>query len=438
MPVSESVRGQAAPAELPLTERSEEIQDIITAVPSWIVRWGITLFFALLLALLAGAWLIHYPDLVEVPLQLTSINAPKSVNAHTDGKLVQLLVREGQAVRTGQPLAFLESTADHAQVLDFARQLDQLHLQLTEAAPSLLAPTALARNTRLGDIQAAYQTFAPVYTQYLAHQSNGYFPRKRRMLQQEITELAALNRNLEGQKQLYEQDFRLAQREFEMQRELSRQRVIAPADLRREESRLLTRQLPVKQAESMIYQNAMAQTTKQRELLELDKLTAEQRGLLLQALNTLRSVVEGWKSRYVLSAPIAGRLYFSAILEEKQSVAANQEVFYVAPATTAYYGETSVPQASVGKVRVGQEVMLKFAGYPFEEYGAVPGRLVYISQIPREDGFLAKVALPRGLLTTYGRPIGYRKGLTAKAAIITDDSRLLEKLFYNFRKALAR
>jgi multidrug resistance efflux pump len=423
---------------LALAEHSEEIQDIITAVPAWIIRYGITLFFALLLALIACSWFIHYPDLVEVPLQLTAVNAPKSVNARVDGKLTQLLVSEGQSVRTGQPLAFVESTADHMQVLDFARQLEHLHTQLTHYKLALLPPAALAHYSQLGDIQMAYQTFEQAYTQYLAYQGDGYFPRKRRILLQEITEIESLNRNLSTQKQLYDEDLRLSQREFDMQRDLAQQHVISPADFRREESQLLSKRLPVKQAESTIHQNNMLQTAKQKELLELDRFTAEQRGLLLQALNTLRTTVESWKNRYILTAPTTGRVYFSTILEEKQTVATNQEVFYVAPAASVYYGEATVPQASVGKVAVGQKVILKFAGYPFEQYGAVRGQLVYLSQIPRETGFLAKVALVDGLVTTYGKSIGYRNGLSAKAAIVTEDSRLSEKIFYTFRRALAR
>jgi HlyD family secretion protein len=420
------------------TDHSEEIQDIITAVPNWVIRYGITLFFILLLALLAGSWFIHYPDLVEVPLQLTVVNAPKAINARVDGKLMRLLVREGETVYTGQILAFIESTADHMQVLAFAQHLEHMYNQLTHYNSKLLPQATLSQYSQLGDIQIAYQTFEQAYNQYLAYQGNGYFPRKRRILLEEIRELDSLNHNLTAQKQLYDEDLRLSQHEFDMQRDLARQHVISPADFRREESRLLAKRLPVKQAESTIYQNYMLQSAKHKELLELDRFTAEQRGLLLQALNTLRTTVESWKNRYVLTAPTNGRLYFSTVLEEKQAVAINQEVFYVAPTASVYYGETVVPQSSVGKVAVGQDVILKFAGYPFEEYGVVRGRLVYLSQIPRETGFLAKVALVDGLVTTYKKPISYRKGLSANASIITRDSRLSEKIFYSFRRALTR
>ncbi len=39
--------------------RSEEVQDIISQVPGWLLRWGISLIFILFIALLATSWFIR-------------------------------------------------------------------------------------------------------------------------------------------------------------------------------------------------------------------------------------------------------------------------------------------------------------------------------------------------------------------------------------------
>lgn len=110
-------------------------------------------------------------------------------------------------------------------------------------------------------------------------------------------------------------------------------------------------------------------------------------------------------------------------------------MFYIAPYSTDYFGELHIPQQNAGKVRVGQEVLVKFAGYPYQEFGGVRGRITTIADIPLKDSiFLAKVVLPAGLKTTYGKHLAYKIGMTASAEIMTDDSRLLEKLFYQLRK----
>ncbi|GAB3774376.1 hypothetical protein GCM10028818_17130 [Spirosoma horti] len=122
-------------------------------------------------------------------------------------------------------------------------------------------------------------------------------------------------------------------------------------------------------------------------------------------------------------------------MQENQSVAVNQEIFYVAPRSTDYYGEVRIPQQNSGKVAVGQSVLIKFAGYPYQEFGAVRGCIARIADVSLKDSvFLAKVLLPTGLQTTYGKQLSYKTGMAASAEIITNDSRLLEKLFYQIRK----
>ena len=42
--------------------RSEEVQEIMGRIPSWIERWGITAIGLLLMIILAGAALFPYPE----------------------------------------------------------------------------------------------------------------------------------------------------------------------------------------------------------------------------------------------------------------------------------------------------------------------------------------------------------------------------------------
>jgi len=77
---------------------------------------------------------------------------------------------------------------------------------------------------------------------------------------------------------------------------------------------------------------------------------------------------------------------------------------------------------------------LKFAAYPDQEFGSVIGSIEFISHIPTDSGYMAKIALPKGLITNYNKSIQYRDGLTAQADIITENLRLLERFYYNTLK----
>ena len=83
---------------------------------------------------------------------------------------------------------------------------------------------------------------------------------------------------------------------------------------------------------------------------------------------------------------------------------------------------------------MGEQVLLKFASYPFQEYGAVKGKIAFISHITTDSGYLAKVVLTDGLNTNYKKQIQYRDGLVAQGEIITKDLRLLQRFYYGIVK----
>lgn len=80
--------------------------------------------------------------------------------------------------------------------------------------------------------------------------------------------------------------------------------------------------------------------------------------------------------------------------------------------------------------------MIKFQGYPYEEYGMVEGKINTIAQVPSADAvsFFATVTLLNGLRTTSNKILIYRNGMTASAEIVTEDLTLMERFFITLRE----
>lgn len=95
--------------ELPEERHTEDIQEIITKVPSWILRWGIMLFFGILLMVAAISVFVRYPDMIKgnLKFQSTGISAPVIVSA--PGIISKIFVKQGAAVKRGQPLASVQA-----------------------------------------------------------------------------------------------------------------------------------------------------------------------------------------------------------------------------------------------------------------------------------------------------------------------------------------
>lgn len=246
-------------------------------------------------------------------------------------------------MQVGAPLAYLESTADHDEVRRLAQELRWAWALAAQGNLEGLRRVNLSTYHQLGELQGAYQTFEQAHIQLRAYLAGGFYSQKKALLRQELGDLLVLAQQLRQQRPIQARDAALAQEEYEVQRCLAAQKVIAPLELKREESKNITRQLAYQQTASALVNNTSAQRAKQRELLELDKQVAEERDQFLQSLNTLQSATETWQAKYILLAPVSGRVFFPGIIQENQTVATNQELFYVAPPSTSYVGELRVP-----------------------------------------------------------------------------------------------
>lgn len=417
--------------------RSEEVKEVVGSPPPWIIRWGTGLFALLLVLLLSLAHVIRYPVIVKAPFRLTTPIAPKAIQARVDGRIVRLFVQEGTLVQPEAILAYLESTAEHEQVLALERYLEKLApLPDGSIGKELLAKGPFAFE-KLGELQAAYQTFATSLRELQACSPDGFYGTRQRILLQELSDLEALASNLAERLTISEQEYRLALEEYKVQQQLAEEKVIASLESRREESKLLVKKKLVKEAESALLLNRTGQHQKRKELNELQQLVSQHRGAFEQYRFTLQSAIAAWKRQYILTAPCAGQVRFTTAIEENQPFHAGQAALFIAPDQKQYIGELRLPQYNLGKVKVGQQVLIKFAGYPFEEYGAVEGRITSIAQLPVNDStFSAKVLLPVRFTTQHGKRLAYRVGMQANAEIITEDTSLLERLMYLYRKAI--
>ncbi len=53
-----------------LRERSPRIQEIMGKIPPWVVRWGMSVVFVVLLMMVFVSWIIKYPEKVIVNLKI--------------------------------------------------------------------------------------------------------------------------------------------------------------------------------------------------------------------------------------------------------------------------------------------------------------------------------------------------------------------------------
>ena len=341
-------------------------------------------------------------------------------------------------MKAGDILAYVESTSRHQEILDLEKELNQIRNIVEQHDFSKLRGIKLNSFEHLGEVQTQYQNFQQVYVQVRMLYADSFYERKKKLLMSDIKRAELMDQKLNEQRSIYTRDSQLADQEYKISKKLHAGKVIPDIEIYREESKALAKLLPAKNIETLRITNDNQRNTKINDLLELDRTVEEQTANFRQALNTLRSAIESWKSRYLLIAPQEGNVFFSTTLQEKQALKAGAEVMYIGSGTSQYMGEIRIPQINSGRVNIGQRVLVKFQGYPFEEYGAVEGNVTSIAKVPSEDNtyFLATVSLPDGLKTNFNQSLSYKTGMAASAEIVTEDLRLIERLFYQIRRIL--
>ncbi|KAB1155106.1 HlyD family secretion protein, partial [Tenacibaculum aiptasiae] len=97
--------------------RSEDVQEILSQVPNWMIRWGNTLFLVLILMLLFISWFVKYPDVITSEVMVTTSFPPEKIYAKSTGQFEVFLANEGKNVSKNEMLAVIENSASYKDVL---------------------------------------------------------------------------------------------------------------------------------------------------------------------------------------------------------------------------------------------------------------------------------------------------------------------------------
>jgi multidrug resistance efflux pump len=415
--------------------RSEMAQEIISRKLDFMEKWALLIFAGILLLLLAATWFIRYPDIIEAPATLTAFNAPKAIVIRQEGRLIRLLVHNNDKVNKNEVFGWIESTASHEEVLELSRQLDSSVDLLNKGQLEKVSRLLGRRFNNLGEIQQGYQTFITALQLFNDYVVNGFYVRKKNMLQSDIHSLENANQIIQHQKVLTEQDLKLAEETYNMNKKLYDDKVLSSEELRVEESKVISKRMAIPQFDASLLSNETEKRGKSRELDQIEHDISQQQLVFQQALQSLKSEVDDWKKKFILQSPLDGRVVFVIPLQENQFLQPGKLIGYINPDDSHVYAEAYLQQSNFGKLDTGLQVQLRFDAYPYQEVGFVGGTLSYISNISSDSGFLANVRLDGGLITNNNKAIPYKNGLRAQAIIITRNMRLLQRLWYSINKS---
>lgn len=417
-------------------ERSEPVREILGSVPSWTVRWGTTVIFFGIFVLLILSYLIKYPDVIQARVVVTTPTPPASIVARSQGRIQSLWVKDAQKVKEGEVLAVIDNPARPEDVQALKGKIDSLQIALMSpfSDPAISFP----ENYRLGEAQKEYASFVRNYRIRKFFMELDPVSQELAAINRQIDAYHNLKRNQNSEKSTLQEEIDLLEKEVERNRTLLDKGAISRQEFENKQKELLKSQRSYKQTESSLSETGieLSRLSESMTRLTLDgrERIANLNISLDESIKNLEGAIDSWEERFLLKAPFDGSVTLYKFWSEDQFVREGEEVMIVVPAQEdKLVGKVSMPTTNSGKVKPGQAVKISLDNYPRQEFGIVNGTVKKISSVPRDNSYLIEVEFPQGLLSTYKKKLSFRQEMQGSAEIITEDLRLIQRIFYQFR-----
>ena len=416
---------------------SEEVKDVLSKPPRALFRWGNTILLVFIIIIFMLSWLIKYPDIVVAQAVLTTEIPPQKEFARASGKIDSLFVKNYQEITKNTPLAIIENTAKYKDVMYLKSILDTLKVRPSE---SFYFPLDKMPILFLGDIENQFSVFENSYIQYNLNRESQSFLNNDLANTYSLTQLKYRLKTLINQKGLNKKEIFFKKKDLDRSEKLFSKGVISKQELENKNLEYIKAERNFKNINvsiSQIKENISA-TTNFKTQATINN-TREEINLLkgvIQSLDKLKRAIKEWELKYLFKSNINGTVSFMKIWNKNQTINNGDFVFTIIPKKySSYICKVQAPILNSGKIKVGQSVNIKLSSYPDNEYGVLKGTVKNISLIPNNEGlYLLDVVLTKKLITTYNKELEFKQEMQGIAEIITEDLRLIERVFYQFKE----
>lgn len=421
--------------------RTEEVNEILTSTPKWILRWGISVIFILIITGVALSYFITYPDILTADITLTTLNPPVTLVSKNNGKLIYLLVKNNDIIKTNQTIAVIENTANYKDVLCLFECGNKLinQLKLSDTIPQVTIKDSLM----VGELTPNYLLVLKSIKDLNLYSVINPFNKQFTLLKKDLMGYSDLLTKYKQQESINKQQLILSETDYGRDKTLFDSKVISAREFENKKKEYLSA-LSVNEQIKITISNAYIQINSiEKSILQLQiqdyQDQAKLKNEFLQNLKSLVSEISKWKQLYLIESPINGKISFFNVWTVNQNIKIGDDLFSVIPTQKQQFiGKCVLPILNTGKLSVGQSVNIKLDNYPYNENGMLQGIVTNISEVPNKDTYAIDVELKNGLMTSYNKTLSYKEQMKGKADIITKNISVMDRIFFNFKKLVDR
>ena len=285
--------------------RSESVQDILTQPPHWMIRWGNTVLFIILLMILFMSYLIKYPEFIPAPIIVTSQNPPEKILARTNTKIEKIFIKDHTFVKKEDILMILQSSGNFQDILKLKKAIDN-----TTSDNIFKFPIAETSKYKLGELQGDYNAFAKAFRdEELFTRLKPYSPESL-AANQSASEYKSRIATTQQQLNIERAKFELTKKNFQRSQTLFEQGVISKMELENEKIKYLQAEQTLKNVNISIslLEEGISNINKTKSGVEInnekDKINYSSQ--TVQLLEQLRKSLKQWEQTYLIISSTNG------------------------------------------------------------------------------------------------------------------------------------
>jgi multidrug efflux pump subunit AcrA (membrane-fusion protein) len=432
------------------SERSEEVTDIIERIPNGFGRWVMFIVIFLVSCLMLFGWFIKYPDTIKGQIAINAQHATVKLISNTSGKLLLKEFKQQDKVNEGDYIAVIQNSANTADIVKIMNLLNNFNIDNKSLIDKRnLFPDKVA----LGEASLKYFIFVNAFMKICNYQDKNTFEKQEENLTNFISEETEMLEQNYKSKRIREEVLTISgktlQRDSVVRKQFSNN-AVSEAEIERSKMNYLTAkdnyQNVNKEITSLQIQINEAKNKLDQLRIEKEDKEKQMRLDLISSYNDLEDNLKQWEQKYVFKAPFDGKVEYLKFWTNNQFIQAGEEVFTIVPKKNTIVGQVQLPANGAGKVKTGCTVIIKLDNYPYMEYGSVKGKVKSVALTPNSykntqgnsESYLVQVDLPNELTTNYGTKLEFKYDLKGTADIITNDRRLMQRLFDNLRYTISQ
>lgn len=420
--------------------RSEELQEIIGRIPSSIEKYGILVMACIVSVLIIGSFFFCYPDTIDAPIVITNSTPPVNIVSKANGKIVKIFKANEESVRVDDLLGIIESDADYQAVLDLDEMINEL-LSGSMTDEEMLY-WMYNHELKLGGLQDAYQNFRNSLLEKNRFIKAQYLPQKIKTAKERIATREELERKERNMHEILIEQEAIAYEIYKRDSLLHISNMMTDEDFERASlSFSQSKQGPInRKIEDEQYR--MQQINEREGLLDLvyqnDETNNKNEQNYNNAIQQLRAAIDRWEQTYFLKSPINGSLNYTSVWNENQIVNAGEVIFIIVPEKMEEpIGKAYVPVAGMGRIQVGQTVIVTVNNFPDEDFGNLIGKVNFISNVPTSEGvYMVDIIFPDGLTTIFNKQLPQTLQLIGTSQIVAENRRIADLFIQPVRRLL--